>query len=83
MMNPDPAVWAGFADDPIMRCVYEGLVSYKPGTWELVNTLAQEFEPSADGLRFAFALKEGIPFHGGYGEVTAEDVKFSSSASRA
>ena len=77
MMNPDPAVWAGFADDPIMRCVYEGLVSYKPGTWELVNTLAQEFEPSADGLRFAFTLKEGIPFHGGYGEVTAEDVKFS------
>ena len=39
--------------------------------------LAETFEPSADGLQFAFKLKEGIQFHGGYGEVTAEDVKYS------
>ena len=50
---------------------------YAPGTWDLVNQLAETFEPSADGLQFAFKLKEGIQFHGGYGEVTAEDVKFS------
>ena len=57
--------------------VYEGLITYKPGTWEVVNVLAETFEPSADGLQFAFKLKEGIQFHGGYGELTAEDVKFS------
>ena len=33
--------------------------------------------PPPDGLQFDFKLKEGIQFHGGYGEVTAEDVKFS------
>ena len=57
--------------------VFEGLVRYVPGTWDLVNQLAETFEPSADGLQFTFKLKEGIQFHGGYGEVTAEDVKFS------
>ena len=57
--------------------MYEGLITYKPGTWEVVNVLAETFEPSADGLQFDFKLKEGIQFHGGYGEVTAEDVKFS------
>ena len=57
--------------------IFEGLITYKPGTWEVVNVLAETFEPSADGLQFAFKLKEGIQFHGGYGEVTAEDVKFS------
>jgi peptide/nickel transport system substrate-binding protein len=35
------------------------------------------WEPSSDGLQYHFKLKEGVLFHGGYGEVTAEDVKFS------
>ena len=39
--------------------------------------LAETFEPSEDGLRWDFTLKKGIQFHGDYGEVTAEDVKFS------
>jgi peptide/nickel transport system substrate-binding protein len=72
----DPAFWIG-TEEPIMLSVYEGLVSYKPGTWELVNTLAETITPSADGLTIDFKLKEGIQFHGGYGEVTADDVKFS------
>ena len=60
-----------------MLSVYEGLVSYKPGTWDVVNTLADTITPSDDGLRVDFTLKEGVQFHGGYGEVTADDVKFS------
>lgn len=75
--NLDPAFWTGHADDQIMVNVYEGLVQYKPGTWEVANVLAESFEPSSDGLRYEFRLKKGIPFHGGYGEMTAEDVKFS------
>ena len=55
----------------------EGLVGFKPGTWDPVNVLAEEFESSADGLRHKFKLRAGVPFHGGYGEVTAADVKFS------
>ncbi|HXV44710.1 MAG TPA: ABC transporter substrate-binding protein, partial [Anaerolineae bacterium] len=34
-------------------------------------------EQSEDGLTIDFKLKEGVQFQGGYGELTAEDVKFS------
>jgi len=75
--NMDPAFWPAAADDQVFVNITEGLVTYKPGTLEVVNVLAEEFESSPDGLRHRFKLKEGIPFHAGYGEVTAEDVKFS------
>ena len=58
-------------------CVHEGLVTFKPGTFDVVNCLAETFTPSKNGLSFKFKLKEGVQFHGGYGEVTAEDVKYS------
>ncbi len=77
IITTDPAFLPTAADTLVVQGVYEGLVMYKPGTWEVVNVLAETFEPSPDGLEFRFTLKEGIPFHGGYGELTAEDVKFS------
>ena len=52
-------------------------VTFKPGTWELQNVLAEEIKTSDDGLRIEFKLKEGVQFQKGYGELTAEDVKFS------
>jgi len=73
----DPANWSSPVDVYTLDAISEGLVSYKPGTWEVVNTLAETFEPTADGLSYKFTLKQGIPFHRDYGEVTAEDVKFS------
>lgn len=77
MANLDPAFWTSKEDSNIADCILEGLVSFKPGTFELVNTLAETFDLAEDGLSYTFKLKEGIPFHGGYGEVTADDVKFS------
>lgn len=77
MANVDPAFWVSTGDAAIGDAVYEGLVSFSPGTWDVVNTLAETFEPSSDNLRFHFTLKQGIPFHKGYGDVTASDVKFS------
>jgi len=77
MSNLDPAFTAGRSDTEIMTCVFEGLQSYRPGTLDLVDTLAEEFEVSDDGTRIRFRVRKGIPFHHGYGEVTAEDVRFS------
>src|SRR5919197_1514959 len=57
--------------------IYEGLKAFRPGTTQPVNVLAQSVERSRDGKRIAFTLKRGIPFHHGYGELTAEDVKYS------
>jgi peptide/nickel transport system substrate-binding protein len=73
----DPAFITGAGGTATAENIYEGLVSYEPGTFEVVNVLAESIETSADGLTIDFKLKEGVQFHGGYGEVTAEDVKFS------
>jgi peptide/nickel transport system substrate-binding protein len=75
--NLDPATWPAAADFQTMYPIYEGLITYKFGSNETVNVLAESFTPSSDGLSYDFTLKKGIKFHGGYGEVTAEDVKFS------
>jgi peptide/nickel transport system substrate-binding protein len=73
----DPAFITGAGGTATATNVFEGLISYKPGTFEVVNVLAETIDVSADGLVIDFKLKEGIQFHGGYGELTAEDVKFS------
>lgn len=63
---------------PPFPTIYEGLLRYPPGSaWRAVNTLAESVERSADGKVVAFTLKQGIPFHRGFGELTAEDVKYS------
>ncbi len=73
----DPAFQPSQQDYEVAFNIFQNLVAYKPGTWKLVNELAEEWEGSEDGLRWDFRLKKGIQFHGGYGEMTAEDVKFS------
>ena len=39
--------------------------------------LAKSWEVSADGTTWTFRLEEGVQFHKGYGEMTAEDVIWS------
>lgn len=77
MENLDPAFAAGRSDYEVMACVYEGLVGYRPGTMDTVDAVAEEFEVSDDGTLIRFKVRPGVQFHAGYGEVTAEDVKFS------
>src|SRR3546814_422669 len=60
--------------------VYEGLLSFPDGvvTSEgLEPGLATEWSVGEDGTTWTFKLREGVQWHGGYGEFTAEDVKFS------
>ena len=61
----------------IMSCLYNGLVKYREGSWEIVPELAESWDISDDGKTITFYLKKGVQFHKGYGEMTAEDVKFS------
>lgn len=77
IQNLDPAFYPSDADESVMADVYQGLVGWKPGTFDLVNLLAEEITTSADGKEIDFKLREGVQFHHGYGELTAEDVKFS------
>lgn len=75
--NMDPAFIPTVEDENVAYSVYQGLVGFKPGSYDLVNVLAETIEASEDGLAITFKLHEGVQFHGGYGELTAEDVKFS------
>jgi peptide/nickel transport system substrate-binding protein len=75
--NLDPAFYISQDDFIISDCISEGLVTYRPGTLNVVNCLAESFEPSKDGLRYHFTLKRGVEWQKGYGQVRASDVKFS------
>lgn len=78
-VNTLDAGWAitSLIDWTPINCVYNGLVKHKEGSWEVVPDLAESWEISSDGKSVVFHLRKGVQFHKGYGEMTAEDVKFS------
>jgi peptide/nickel transport system substrate-binding protein len=45
---------------------------------ETVPHLAESWTVSPDGLRHTVKLREGVQFHGGWGEMTAEDWKWTA-----
>lgn len=55
--------------------IYDSLFDIDYETMEIVPILVEEWE-QVDDLTWAFKLKEGIQFHKGYGEMTAEDYAF-------
>lgn len=73
----DPAHHTGNEEYNLNLAIYSHLMKYEPRSSEVTMDAAEEFEVSEDGLSATFKLKEGIQFHHGYGEMTAEDVKFS------
>jgi peptide/nickel transport system substrate-binding protein len=75
--NTDPAFWPTHIDEWCALSTMEGLVSFRTGTFNNVNCLAESLERSPDGMRIHFKLKQGVEFHGGYGEMTSSDVKYS------
>jgi peptide/nickel transport system substrate-binding protein len=66
----------------ITRFLYRGLTRFaiKDGrvtTAEVEPDLAESWTLSPDGTVWTFKLRKGVQFHKGFGEMTAEDVKFS------
>ena len=57
--------------------IIETLVMHSETNGELVPMLAEKWTISEDGLIWTFNLQQGVEFHKGYGELTAEDVIFS------
>jgi len=74
----DPAFWLSDVDRHLINNLFPKLVIYKAGTdeWDWELSAAEYFEQT-DPLTFSFRLKPGLMWTNGYGEVTAEDVKFS------
>jgi peptide/nickel transport system substrate-binding protein len=76
LSNLDPANRTGPFDVNVINAVQQGLISFKSGStdWEL--DAAEEIKQVSD-TEISFKLRSGLSFTDGYGEVTAEDVKFS------
>ena len=60
--------------------MFNGLVRFAPGSIDparLEADLAEKWEATEDGKTWTFHLRHGVQFHGGFGELTADDVVFS------
>jgi peptide/nickel transport system substrate-binding protein len=76
----DPHFAVSTIDRVVVAWMFSGLVRFKPGSIdpsEIEPDLAERWESSADGRTWTFHLRRGVQFHGGFGEVTADDVVFS------
>lgn len=49
----------------VSRQMFEGLVTFKPGTADPAPSLAKEWSASPDGLTWTFSLQEGVKFTDG------------------
>jgi peptide/nickel transport system substrate-binding protein len=74
--NLDPAFRTSLTDSNVIRVVYQRLIDYNVGAYGWQLDAAEAIEQKSD-LEITFRLKQGIMFTGGYGEMTADDVKFS------
>jgi peptide/nickel transport system substrate-binding protein len=71
----DPFFIANPYDLALYMSVFDSLFDLDFDTMEIVPIMVEEWEQT-DDVTWAFKLKEGIQFHKGYGEVTAEDWCF-------
>jgi peptide/nickel transport system substrate-binding protein len=77
LVSLDPATMLSGAEGLIGNSIYLSLVQFQPGdSWEWDLDAAEYFE-QIDATHYAFRLRPGIRFSNGFGEMTAEDVKFS------
>lgn len=72
----DPHVGYDEYSTSVIRMLFDTLVDYAPGTTELVPSLAERWDVSADGKVYTFHLRPGVRFHHGR-VLTAEDVRQS------
>ncbi len=76
----DPVKSTTEANQPPSEALYNyvGRYTYHPplGT-QIMPELAESWEVQDGAKTFIFHLRKGAKFHGGYGEVTADDVKWN------
>ena len=74
-----PQLYPG-AEDVVLKPMFENLLSRDPKTGELIPMLAERWKVADGGRAWTFYLRKGVQFHGGRGELTAEDVRFTFAA---
>ena len=77
ILTLDPAYIKSKNEDIVNECIQNKLIGIKPGDkWEW-QPVAAEYMKQVDPTHIEFKLKPGIMFSNGFGEMTAEDVKYS------
>jgi peptide/nickel transport system substrate-binding protein len=73
-----PFAWrSSQSEKPLWDCVYDSLITRDSKTFAHRPGLATEWKPSNEMRTWTFKLRSGVKFHEGWGELTAEDVKFT------
>jgi peptide/nickel transport system substrate-binding protein len=76
IQNLDPAFRTSTVEANILRVVQQRLVRFKPRVFEWEPDAAESVRQASPTV-IEFTLRPGQAFTGGYGDMTAEDVKFS------
>ena len=74
--NYDPTYYRSFGDQGMIRPMYNGLLEYAPGSYDIVGKLAERWEVGGDGEALTFKLRSGVKWHDGQ-PFTAEDVAYT------
>jgi peptide/nickel transport system substrate-binding protein len=74
--NIDPANRVGSVEDNIILACCQTLARFNPGKLDWANDAAKTITQVSE-TQIDFELNPGQMFHGGYGVMTAEDVKYS------
>lgn len=69
-------------DNWAIKQIFDTLVKAEDGTFgvrpvDFRPALAEKWESSADARAWTYALRRGVQFHKGHGEMTSEDVVFT------
>ncbi len=73
----DPPFGISGAEGIISAAIFQTLLKFRTdGSWDTEPDAAEQFE-QIDDRHYAFRLKPGQMFSNGFGEMTADDVKFS------
>src|SRR5215475_15864456 len=76
--NETPFAWRSSQSEKCLwDAVYDALIMRDARTFEYRPGLATEWKPSNELRTWTFKLRPGVMFHEGWGEMTAEDVKFT------
>src|SRR5210317_1573527 len=72
----DPAIGYDWQNWSMIKALFNGLMDYEAGTYNLEPDLAESFTISPDGKIYTFKLRKDVKFHNGR-KLTAEDMKYS------
>lgn len=76
--NLDPAFWTSAADAVVIGCIFAHAFEFDTSSSEFKPVpVAMKSVEAKDDTHIAFELNPGILYSDGYGEMTAEDAKFS------